>query len=55
MGALSRKLDSIPAAQKKCHGRTTPSSPPRAERINRAGIIVAKIPANRMATSLIGW
>ena len=49
---MSRKLDSVPVTQKKCHGRVTPSSPPRAERISRAGIIVAKL--DRFSRTLVG-
>ncbi|MBP2690107.1 MAG: hypothetical protein H6Q83_2294 [Deltaproteobacteria bacterium] len=52
---MSRKLDSAPVAQKKWAGVATPSSAPRALRISSAGIIVAKIPAKRIATSSIGY
>ena len=52
---MSRKLDSTPVAQKKCAGVITPSPAPRALRISSAGIIVAKIPAKRTATSSIGY
>jgi len=54
VGALSRKLDNAPVAQKNCQGWVSPSSSPRASRMARAGIIVAKIPAKMIATSWIG-
>ena len=55
VGALSRKDESAPVAQKNCHGSRTPSSAPRARRMSRAGSIVTKMPAKRAATSRIGW
>ena len=54
VGALSRKLDSKPAAQKNSAGVFTPSLAPLAFRINNAGIMVMKMPANSTATSMIG-
>src|SRR5579872_7244530 len=54
VGALSRKLDRPPDAQKNSQGSLTPNLPPAAFMIKRAGVIVTKIPANRMATSVIG-
>src|SRR5262249_2955493 len=62
VGALSRKLDSTPEPQKNCHGRCRandwPNSSrcplPHAFRINSAGVIVTKMPANKTATSTMG-
>src|SRR5438445_7245648 len=53
-GALSRKLDSVPVAQKNAQGRSILNLPPLALRIRSAGVMVTKIAENRMATSLIG-
>ena len=44
----------MPVNQKKRAGVSTPSEPPCALRIIRAGIIVRKMPMNRAATSRMG-
>ena len=54
VGALSRKLERPPLAQKSCHGCRKPNSPPRAFRMRSAGPIVTKMPAKSTATSTIG-
>src|SRR4029453_10886903 len=54
VGALSRKLDNSPDAQKNCHGWLTPQVFPYAFRSKSAGAIVIKMPANKIATSSIG-
>src|SRR5204863_308242 len=55
VGALSRNEDSVPAAQKNCHGSRTPSSPPRTRSSSSAGIIVRKMPKKSTATSVMGY
>ena len=54
VGALSRKLDSSPEAQKYCHGCLTPSAAPWVFRISSGAIMVTKMPAKSTATSIIG-
>ena len=44
----------MPLAQKYCQGCWSPSSLPLALRMARAGIMVAKMPANSAATSRMG-
>ena len=54
MGALSRKDDRPPLAQKYCQGWVSPMGPPFACNSASAGIMVAKMPAKSTATSTIG-
>jgi len=42
-GSVVQEARERPGGQKKCHGAATPSPPPRALRMSRAGIIVANI------------
>src|SRR5665648_525478 len=52
VGALSRKLDKVPVAQKSCQSSTRPRDAPLAFNIANAGIIVMNIPINNVATSI---
>ena len=54
VGALSRRLDSTPDTQKKCHGAFKSKAEARALRISKTGAIVTKTPRNNAATSTIG-
>ena len=54
VGALSKKLESAPDIQKKCHGSFKSNVVARALRISKAGTIVMNIPRNNAPTSTIG-
>ncbi len=54
VGALSSTLDNAPLPKKKQPGVGEPRLPALDASQSRAGIIVAKIPMKRIATSLMG-